>query len=154
MTEKVIPNLPERSIIVMDNAPYHCTLIYKAPTISSVFYEESWTKPVLYELIKNNKEQPVFAIDNILAEHGHEDIKLSLQFKPNRENMGSYEKKGCRKDIGQNAKQIVIEAAFASITPDDLFKQCKQQRLEDEYFQNDGLIDADIQIYYFHGKRQ
>lgn len=32
VTEKLIPNLPPASIIVMDNAPYHSTVLNKAPT--------------------------------------------------------------------------------------------------------------------------
>lgn len=68
MSDKVIPNLPENSIVVMDNAPYHCTQINKAPTMANLksdmqkwlqekglFYEESWTKPVLYDVIKKIK---------------------------------------------------------------------------------------------------
>lgn len=57
MSEKVIPNLSERSLVVMDNALYHCTQINKAPTMSSikrdmqewlrgkgVYFEDTWTK--------------------------------------------------------------------------------------------------------------
>ncbi|XP_028040891.1 uncharacterized protein LOC114250967 [Bombyx mandarina] len=36
MNEKLIPNLPARSLVVMDNAPYHCTQINKAPTMSTL----------------------------------------------------------------------------------------------------------------------
>lgn len=62
MNEKLIPNLPARSHVVLDKAPYHCTQINKAPTISilkdemrkwlrerGIYFEESWTKPVLYK---------------------------------------------------------------------------------------------------------
>ncbi|CAH2097729.1 unnamed protein product [Euphydryas editha] len=30
MTEMVVPYLPEKSLVVMNNAPYHCTQINKA----------------------------------------------------------------------------------------------------------------------------
>lgn len=68
MTEKVVPNLPENSLVVMDNAPYHCTQINKAPTMSNlksemqiwlreknIFFEDSWTKAVLYDTIKKTR---------------------------------------------------------------------------------------------------
>lgn len=33
--EKVIPNLPSSSLVVMDNAPYHCKQINKAPNLGN-----------------------------------------------------------------------------------------------------------------------
>ncbi|CAH2101814.1 unnamed protein product [Euphydryas editha] len=89
MTEMVVPYLPEKSLVVMDNAPYHCTQINRAPTMSNlkselqewlkeknIFFEESWTKPVLYDIIKKNKVPPVYAIDELLRQHNHEVVRL------------------------------------------------------------------------------
>jgi hypothetical protein len=36
LTCQFLPNLPEKSVIVMDNAPYHCIQENKPPTRNSV----------------------------------------------------------------------------------------------------------------------
>ncbi|KAG6465035.1 hypothetical protein O3G_MSEX014895 [Manduca sexta] len=118
MTEKVIPNLPERSLVVMDNAPYHCTQINKAPTMASlkvemqkwlrekdIYFEESWTKAILYDRVKKNKGQPIYAVDELLKNHNHEVLKLPpdrCDLNPIEENLepcektcGSRHKKNC-----------------------------------------------------------
>lgn len=35
LKEKLLPNIPENSVIVMDNAPYHSVQEFKTPTKSS-----------------------------------------------------------------------------------------------------------------------
>lgn len=166
MSDKVIPNLPENSIVVMDNAPYHCTQINKAPTMANLksdmqkwlqekglFYEESWTKPVLYDVIKKNKGEPIFAIDNLLAEKGHEVVKLPpyhCDLNPIEKIWALMKRRVAEKNVSQDAKQIVAltEAAFATITPDEWRKQCVHvQHLEDEYFKTDGLLDVEMERF-------
>lgn len=160
MTEKVVPNLPENCLVVMDNAPYHCTQINKAPTMASlksqmqewlrkkgIYFEETWIKPVLYNLIKKYKEPPVYAIDELLKEHNHEVIKLPpyhCVLNPIEKIWGLVKRRVAEKNVAQDSKEIVTltEAAFASITADDWKAQCKHvEHVEDEYFKNDGLID-------------
>lgn len=36
LTEKLLPNIPANSVIVLDNAPYHCVQEDKIPTKSSL----------------------------------------------------------------------------------------------------------------------
>ncbi|CAH2103226.1 unnamed protein product [Euphydryas editha] len=68
LREKLIPNLPERSLVVMDNAPYHCTQLNKAPTMSSI-------KNNLQEWLRG-KGPPTYAVDELLKAHNHEVLKL------------------------------------------------------------------------------
>lgn len=163
MTEKLIPNLPERSLVVMDNAPYHCTQINKAPTMSNlkadmqkwlqengVYFEESWTKAILFDLIKQNKGTPTYAVDELLKNHNHEVLKLPpyhCDLNPIEKIWSLVKRRVAEKNVDQDTKKIVklTEDTFASVTPEDWFKQCKHvEHLEDKYFKNDGLIDEEM----------
>ena len=79
--DQLSPALPPNSTIVMDNASYHSIREEgtKAPTTATrkgemqawlskqgVPYELKMTKPVLYELIKSHKPEPVYKVDEFL----------------------------------------------------------------------------------------
>jgi len=131
MTEKVIPNLPDKSLVVMDNAPYHCTQTNKAPTISNLkselqqwLIEKNWTKPVLYDLINKNKEPPIYAIDELLKQHNHETVRLPpyhCELNPIEKIWNLVKRRIAEKNISHDPKLTIFitEAAFASITADD-----------------------------------
>ncbi|XP_046684624.1 uncharacterized protein LOC124370383 [Homalodisca vitripennis] len=88
--EKLLPNLPEKSVIVMDNAPYHCHQENKAPTKYAVKKEMiDWLqsnniqcsadmkKFQLYELIEKHKpKEKVYRIDVALKRRGHAVLRL------------------------------------------------------------------------------
>lgn len=68
--EKLIPNLPDNSVVVIDNAPYHNMQVNKAPASASkkiemvkwltdkgIPFDSNMLKPQLYNLIKSHKER-------------------------------------------------------------------------------------------------
>nr|XP_034827881.1 uncharacterized protein LOC117985299 [Maniola hyperantus] len=81
----------ERSVVVMDNAPYHSAQLNKPPTKSSsknsmmkwladknVYYDRNMRKAELFSLIEQ-LHKPVeinYNIDNIIRGHGHDVIRL------------------------------------------------------------------------------
>ena len=89
--KKLIPALPPKSLVVLDNASYHSVRVEgtKTPTSNNrkaemqewlvknnIKFENKMTKPKLYELIKQNKPPPKFKFDELLKEHGHEALRL------------------------------------------------------------------------------
>lgn len=75
--EKLIPNLHEPSLIVMDNAPYHSVLLEKQPGSSwkkadicdwlnknNIPYEASMLKSELLQLAKEHKKPKLYMIDH------------------------------------------------------------------------------------------
>lgn len=89
VTEKLIPNVTEPSIIVMDNAPYHSVVVNKTPTSATkvaeiklwlvqnnVQFSHSLRKPELLMLVKRHKPDPIYEIDQILGDHGHTVVRL------------------------------------------------------------------------------
>ena len=78
--EKLIPNLPEKSVVILDNASYQCRQVDKIPNMNTkkaemldfmkrnsiTVPEPLPTKPVLLEQIKMASIQKKFAIDTIV----------------------------------------------------------------------------------------
>lgn len=72
LREKLIPNLPEHSLVVVDNAPYHSVRVNPAPNSNSkkcdmmrwltekgILFSPTMLKPELYQLIKQNKKMHI-----------------------------------------------------------------------------------------------
>ncbi|KAL0879675.1 hypothetical protein ABMA27_003390 [Loxostege sticticalis] len=91
LKSQLMPNLPANSVVLFDNASYHNKLWDRAPTSNAkkaamqawltekgIQYEKTQLKkPQLYNLIKANKERfKTFSIDRILAEQGHQVLRL------------------------------------------------------------------------------
>ena len=88
--EKLIPNLPEKSVVILDNASYHCRQVDKTPNMNTrkaemldfmkrnsiTVPEPLPTKPVLLERIKMTNIQKKFAIDSTAFENGHLVLRL------------------------------------------------------------------------------
>lgn len=89
--ERVIPNLPDNSVVVIDNAPYHGEQVDKAPTQRSTkrvmvdwlqrhgetHDEKTTRKAVLFEAIQRLKPpNKIYKIDNLLKEKGHTVVRL------------------------------------------------------------------------------
>lgn len=90
VNDKLIPNLPERSVIVLDNAPYHCVQDNKPPSKyalkremiewlakNNIPFSEDLKKFDLLELIEKHKQpEKVYRIDQVLKAHGHTVVRL------------------------------------------------------------------------------
>ena len=163
LKEKLIPNLPPNSLIVMDNAPYHTVTVNKAPTTNSskadmqnwikskgLSYLPTMVKAQLSEIIKDHKEAPIYEADQLLESHGHKVARLppyhcdlnAIEFM-----WSLLKRRVASKNVGQEASSIVklAEEAFRSITAEDWQKQCEHVRhLEDKFYQTDGCMDAEI----------
>lgn len=135
--EKLIPNLEEPSIIVLDNASYHSRTIYKQPT-------SSWKKDQIFQWLVQENQNPspgllksellvkaksiqkpkLYVVDEMLRENGHEVLRLPpyhCQFNAIEliwAGAKSYYEKNC--GDGLNAKQVeeVWEKAVEHITED------------------------------------
>ncbi|KAJ8914403.1 hypothetical protein NQ315_017497 [Exocentrus adspersus] len=86
MTEKLLPNLEEPSLIIMDNAPYHSVLAEKLPTTS-------WTKSQIQEWLqqkniqfannclrrfvkKHRPNERRYVVDEMINANGHQVLRL------------------------------------------------------------------------------
>lgn len=87
--KQLLPNIPPRSLIIMDNASYHNKMLNKAPVKRSrkeeiirwleyndIAHNPAHTKPELLNIVKNNMDRQIYAIDHLASEHGHEVLRL------------------------------------------------------------------------------
>lgn len=88
--ERLIPNLPPSSVIVLDNAPYHNVIANKAPNSNdrkqtmvdwlrenNISFPENALKVQLYQIILENKRRlQKFSIDEILRACNHDVLRL------------------------------------------------------------------------------
>lgn len=87
---QLLPNLPPRSVLVIDNASYHNVTLEKHPTSSSlkvdmvtwlaernIPHDPAKPKPQLYEIIKQHKpEHRKYELDALLHGYGHSVLRL------------------------------------------------------------------------------
>ncbi len=87
--EKLIPNIPDNSLIVMDNASYHNLLSsHSAPTPTcskkkirdwleknNIACSEDCLKAEMVEILKKIVPAPIYSIDEIAKDYGHEVIR-------------------------------------------------------------------------------
>lgn len=162
VTEKLIPNLNEASIIVMDNAPYHGVVQNKAPTSASrveeiklwllennIPFEPSSRKPALLMLVKKHKPEPVYQIDELLGEHGHEVVRLPpyhCDLNPIELIWGIAKQKVAASNVG-GAIDIkkATEEAFNSIGP-ETWNNCVEhiKKIEHDYYERGRTLYEDI----------
>lgn len=151
--EKLIPNLSESSIIVMDNAPYHSVVKNKAPTSSTrvadikqwlhdnnVPFDTKFTKPLLLNLVKKHKPAPIYEIDELLSEFGHTVVRLPpyhCDLNPIELIWSLAKRKVASFNVGgaTNIKAL-MEDAFNKISTDDWKRCCEHvKKIEKEYYQ-------------------
>ena len=91
VTKQLIPNLPQNSDLVMDNAPYHNlrTVESTSPTSAwrkadikdwldtrNIAYPPNALKPQLYDIVKLNKPPIEHEADRLIRAAGHETLRL------------------------------------------------------------------------------
>ena len=87
--EKLIPHLPPKSVLIIDDAPYHNLQVDKCPTQASrkediqawltrqqIPFGATLLKAELLQICKQHKPTPSFLLDNILKEYGHDCHRL------------------------------------------------------------------------------
>ncbi|XP_064292425.1 uncharacterized protein LOC135309844 [Plodia interpunctella] len=144
INEKLMPNIPQNSVIVMDNAAYHSVREEKKPTMAStkptmqewlrrhnVPFDEKLRKDDLYKLIKSHFTEDIYKIDEVLKRNGHEVLRLppyhpDLSWSP----------------LSWSGKKEILERLFAEY-PKEKWENCVKHviKIEDEYCKHDGALD-------------
>jgi len=88
-TEMLLPNIPEHSMIIMDNAPYHNILSEHSPPTpqsskakikewlehNKVYCRDDCLKPELVELLIKMAPEPIYAIDEMALSFDHKVLR-------------------------------------------------------------------------------
>ena len=166
LKEKLIPNLPPKSVLVIDNAPYHNKQINKAPNSNSTInamkswltdkgipFQDYMLKSDLYNLIKANKPvHRVYEIDTLLAEHDHTVLRLPPyhpELNPIELIWATVKNSVAEENVTfklNDAIQLADEK-FASISQHDWKKRCDHvKQIENEYYTREGLLDESMEM--------
>ncbi|XP_011558594.3 uncharacterized protein LOC105389210 [Plutella xylostella] len=162
INEKLLPNIPPNSVIVMDNAAYNSTQINKKPTMSSLKSEmQQWLenqgvqhhsamrKCDLMKIIDEQNTGKHYKIDEILNENGHIVLRLPPyhpDLNPIELVWGHVKGELERTTIDSNLDEKIkgLELLFSNYSPEK-WKNCDEHVIknEDEYYKSDrGFDDA------------
>jgi transposase len=159
-TEQLLPNIPENSLIIMDNASYHNTLSrHSAPTATCKKDEiRSWLKkngiPVrddclkaeLVEILDKLAPAPTYALDELATDQGHEILRTPPyhpELQPIETCWAVVKNQIARKSKFTMAHLLEqLDDAFESVTEETcsgLIKKVRQ--VEDKYWMEDMRLD-------------
>lgn len=162
LIEKLFPNIPEKSIIVLDNASIHSRIANKLPTMSNnkndmkswlisrnIEFPEKLKKQQLLDLINANTTEQFYFVDNFIRENGHIPIRLppyhchlnpiepcwgqsKIHFKKN--NLNNFDdRKGVLRLINESLNNVKPENWRNYIR--------KSEDFEKEHREKDGIIE-------------
>lgn len=160
----LIPNIPQKTVIVMDNASYHSRKLEKVPNASSnkktikewllskdIYFEEDYLKRELLEVVNKYKNQfNGYIIEEIAKKH---DVKI-LRLPPyhcelNPIEMAWNQVKGyvARKNATFKEADVrnLIKDAYENVTPENWTNYVNHtQKTEEKMWKVDNLMD-DVQ---------
>jgi transposase len=159
-SEKLLPNIPGNSIIVMDNAAYHNILAEcSAPTptcskekifnwleYNNIPCKDNCLKIELVEILKKFAPEPTYAIDMIANEYGHTVIRTPPyhpELQPIEICWGILKNEIARNcDFTMDNLMLQLENAFRKITAKTCRKIIKKIRsVEDNFWEDDAKLD-------------
>ena len=164
-TEQLLPNVPENSIIIMDNASYHNTTekntfpksnarkesLRKWLDDKAIPWGEDLLKAELYALCKSFEPKPEYKIDEIAEAAGH-SILRTPQYHPELQPIEmcwgvvkNYMAKHC--DFTLQKFRSNLPLAFSQVTSktcQDLIAKTIVE--ENKYWEEDGKIDVNQEV--------
>jgi transposase len=159
-TEALLPNIPENSIIVMDNASYHNVLAEdSAPTptcskkkirawleANKIPYKEDCLKAELAEILRKIAPEPTYEVDVIAKKHGHYVLRTPPyhpELQPIETCWGIVKNEVARNcDFSMENLKIQLDKAFEKVTPETCRKIIKKVRsIEDKFWKEDTELD-------------
>jgi len=158
--EKLLPNIPKKSIIIMDNATYHNVLSeYSAPIPTSskekittkletnkIPCKDDCLKVELVEILKKIAPEPTYEIDIIARKYGHEIIRTP----PYHPELQPIEMcwRVLKNEVARNSDftmdnlKFQLENAFEKVTAKTCQKVIKKVRIvEDMFWKEDAKLD-------------
>jgi transposase len=160
--EKLLPNIPKASLIVMDNASYHNVLAdYSAPTptcskekirtwleANKIPCKDDCLKVELVEILRKIAPEPTYAIDVIARQHGHEVVRTPPyhpELQPIETCWGILKNEVARHcDFTLDNLKRQLEHAFDKITAETCQRIIKKVRsVEKRFWDEDARLDRE-----------
>lgn len=160
--EKLLPNIPEHSIIIMDNAPYHNALAPNSPPTPSSKKSviERWLqengfpcskdclKVELVEILKKTRAEPTFMINVLAEQFGHEVVRTPPyhpELQPIETCWGIVKNEAALHcDFTMKNLEAQLALAFEKVTASNCTELIEKVReKEDNFWKNDVLLDQE-----------
>ena len=159
----VVPKLPQDSVVVMDNAPYHSKLLDSPPPKSArvgdiekwltehgIPWEKSKNKKILYanyvEPLKKDPQYTKYALDEEARKKGVEILRLPPYhccFNPIELIWGIVKTRAGKKNVKKSWDELeaLLKEEFSKITAEDWAKSIQHTRkIIEEYMKRDGFV--------------
>jgi len=159
-TEKLIPHIPESSLIIMDNASYHNTLSrYSPPTPTcakeqirqwlmenNIPCDQDCLKAELIDILKKIAPTPLYEVDEIAKKHGHEIVRTPPyhpELQPIEMCWGVVKNHIARNcDFTLSNLKAQLEEGFTIVTPAICLNMIKKIKAkEDQFWEEDMQLD-------------
>ena len=159
-SEKLLPNIPPKSIIIFDNASYHNILSNTSAPTQTCSKERilKWLddnkfpcnpnclKVELIETLAKYAPEPTYAVDELAKKAGHEVYRTPPyhpELQPIEICWGVLKNEIARNcNFTMKNLEVQLEAAFAKVTAQTCSKIIKKVRLvEDEFWKDDAMME-------------
>lgn len=156
--EKLLKNIPNNSLIIMDNAPYHNVLVEEAfpkkthsvkrlrewLSKNKIPWTEDMLKSELFELCSRFASKPEFLIDEIARKEGH-SILRTPPYHPELQPIETCwavvkNHVAQHNDFTMKKVSILLEEGFEKVTKNVCQKLIKKVYLEEEKFWNEDNV--------------
>lgn len=158
---QLLPNIPPKSVIVMDNASHHCRQLEVMPTTSwkkadiktwllqkGVAVSDDLLKAELFELTSRFAvEKGSYVVDALAAEAGHTVVRLPQyhgQYSPIEQIWTEVKSYIDERNLKMVDLKLLLKAAMSCITPEDWRKAVTHA---EELQEHDAKQDRAVDIY-------
>ena len=158
--EMLLPNIPEHSLIIMDNAPYHNILSEHSPPTpksskkkikewleqNKIYCRDDCLKPELVEILTKIAPEPIYAVDEIAASFGHKVLRTP-PYHPELqpiETCWGVAKNHIARNCDFTVKNLIkqLDGGFNKVTAKTCAKIiAKVRKIEDEFWATDIKMD-------------
>ena len=159
-SEKLIPNLSEPSLIIMDNAPYHNALSSCSPPTANslkevirswlvendIHCEQNLLKAELVTILKKIAPNPIYEVDKMAKKHDHEVIRTPPyhpELQPIEICWGIVKNHIARRcNFTLPDLKVQLEEGFEKVKPSTCGKIVRKiKKKEDEFWEEDMKFD-------------
>ena len=158
--EMLLPNIPQNSIIIMDNASYHNRLSESSPPTflsakskiiewlddNKITHKKDLLKAELVEILNKKAPSPIFEIDEVAEKHGHKILRTPPyhpELQPIEICWGVVKNHVARNcDFSMNNLTEQLDAGFRKVTKSTCVKIIKKiRKVENKFWKDDKKID-------------
>ena len=161
-SEMLLPNIPENSLIIMDNVSYHNILSEHSPPTAScskskictwftqqnIPFEPDFLKPELVDILNRQAPEPIDILDEIAKEQGHEIIRTPPyhpELQPIEMCWGIVKNHVARNsDFTMDNLYTQLDIGFEQVTAKTCIEViAKVRKKEDEFWIADSKLDTE-----------